>query len=76
MLGALLLVPALALLAPANAPLPAGHLELFSGLTLMGWLSLVAWGLGYVGQPHILARLRPCAAPPRPGKPRASAWAG
>lgn len=56
MLGALLLVPALALLAPANAPLPAGHLELFSGLTLMGWLSLVAWGLGYVGQPHILAR--------------------
>ena len=30
--------------------------ELFSGMTLIGFLSLIAWGLGYVGQPHILAR--------------------
>ncbi|MDZ7825617.1 MAG: sodium/proline symporter PutP [Gammaproteobacteria bacterium] len=27
-----------------------------AGLGLAGWLSLMAWGLGYFGQPHILAR--------------------
>src|SRR5690554_993306 len=26
------------------------------GLTLIGWLSAVAWGLGYFGQPHIIVR--------------------
>ena len=26
------------------------------GLTLIGFLSLQAWGLGYFGQPHILVR--------------------
>ncbi len=31
-------------------------LDPFSGLTLIGTLSLLAWGFGYVGQPHILAR--------------------
>jgi len=30
--------------------------ELFSDMTLIGFLSLIAWGFGYVGQPHILAR--------------------
>ncbi|MBL4571861.1 MAG: sodium/proline symporter PutP [Gammaproteobacteria bacterium] len=30
--------------------------ELFSNMTFIGFLSLIAWGLGYVGQPHILAR--------------------
>ncbi len=35
----------------ANNPI-----EPFSGLTLIGGLSLLAWGFGYVGQPHILAR--------------------
>ena len=30
--------------------------ELLSNMTLIGFLSLIAWGLGYVGQPHILAR--------------------
>jgi sodium/proline symporter len=29
---------------------------LFSNMTAIGLLSLLAWGLGYVGQPHILAR--------------------
>lgn len=28
----------------------------FSNITLIGFVSLMAWGLGYVGQPHILAR--------------------
>ncbi len=30
--------------------------SLFSGVTLTGIVSLLAWGLGYFGQPHILAR--------------------
>ncbi len=29
---------------------------LFSNMTVIGFISLMAWGLGYVGQPHILAR--------------------
>ncbi len=56
MLGALLLVPALALLSPELAAPAPGRLDLFGELTVLGWLSLVAWGLGYAGQPHILAR--------------------
>lgn len=27
-----------------------------AGLTLVGWLSAVSWGLGYFGQPHIIVR--------------------
>lgn len=30
--------------------------SLFSNMTVLGFVSLMAWGLGYVGQPHILAR--------------------
>ncbi|MDA1370500.1 MAG: sodium/proline symporter PutP [Proteobacteria bacterium] len=30
--------------------------ELFANMTFIGFISLIAWGLGYVGQPHILAR--------------------
>ena len=30
--------------------------NMFSGTTGIGILSLMAWGLGYMGQPHILAR--------------------
>ena len=30
--------------------------DLFTGTTPLGLLSLTAWGLGYFGQPHILAR--------------------
>jgi len=29
-----------------------------SGITLIGTLSLLGWGLGYFGQPHILARFK------------------
>ncbi len=32
------------------------YLDAFSGMTLMSIISLMAWGLGYFGQPHILAR--------------------
>ena len=32
------------------------NLDVFSGASLVGVLSLMAWGLGYFGQPHILVR--------------------
>lgn len=32
------------------------YLSLFGGLTVAGFLSTVAWGLGYFGQPHIIVR--------------------
>ncbi|MFV0232394.1 sodium/proline symporter PutP [Empedobacter falsenii] len=32
------------------------YLDLFEGTTTIGILSLMAWGLGYCGQPHILVR--------------------
>ncbi len=32
------------------------YLDLFSGTTTIGIISLLAWGLGYFGQPHILVR--------------------
>src|SRR3546814_14871771 len=33
-----------------------GFLSLTHGLTFFGFLSAVAWGLGYFGQPHIIVR--------------------
>ncbi|WP_337843605.1 sodium/proline symporter PutP [Rheinheimera sp.] len=32
------------------------HLDLFTGTSLLGIISLLAWGLGYFGQPHIIVR--------------------
>lgn len=32
------------------------HLSMLSGTSLIGIVSLLAWGLGYFGQPHILVR--------------------
>ncbi|MBS0002558.1 MAG: sodium/proline symporter PutP [Thioalkalivibrio sp.] len=32
------------------------HTAILKGMTFMGLISLLAWGLGYFGQPHILAR--------------------
>ena len=32
------------------------YVDVFSGMTTIGILSLLAWGLGYFGQPHILSR--------------------
>ncbi|MFS0862755.1 sodium/proline symporter PutP [Fredinandcohnia sp. 179-A 10B2 NHS] len=32
------------------------HLDVMSGATTLGIISLLAWGLGYFGQPHILVR--------------------
>ena len=32
------------------------HLDIFSGASIISVVSLMAWGLGYFGQPHILVR--------------------
>ncbi|MCA1788904.1 MAG: sodium/solute symporter, partial [Thioalkalivibrio sp.] len=32
------------------------HATILKGMTFLGMISLLAWGLGYFGQPHILAR--------------------
>ncbi|MFN3841777.1 MAG: sodium/proline symporter PutP [Rehaibacterium terrae] len=42
-------------LAAIEAADPA-YLDFFRGTSLVGIVSLMAWGLGYFGQPHILAR--------------------
>ncbi|MGQ0285610.1 sodium/proline symporter PutP [Pasteurellaceae bacterium 22721_9_1] len=43
-------------LAQAEQTLNKDFTDLFTGQSLLGLLSLSAWGLGYFGQPHILAR--------------------
>lgn len=32
------------------------HLDIFTGTSVVGIISLLAWGLGYFGQPHIVVR--------------------
>lgn len=36
--------------------LSPSYFDVFKGTTLIGTISLLAWGLGYFGQPHILVR--------------------
>ena len=38
------------------ASIDESHLSMFSGASFIGIVSLMAWGLGYFGQPHILVR--------------------
>jgi sodium/proline symporter len=38
------------------AEVDTSYVNAFSGMTFLGIISLMAWGLGYFGQPHILAR--------------------
>lgn len=40
----------------AEQSLNQNFTDMLSGTTVLGLLSLAAWGLGYFGQPHILAR--------------------
>lgn len=57
MLLALLAVPLLLFGGSTDLePMAPGHLDPFLDLTPLALLSLLAWGLGYFGQPHILAR--------------------
>lgn len=39
------------------------HLDWFGSLNAMGIISLLAWGLGYFGQPHILVRFMAAKSP-------------
>ncbi|MBM7455599.1 sodium/proline symporter [Oceanisphaera litoralis] len=41
----------------------ATKLDLFHDFSLLGGISLLAWGLGYFGQPHILARFMAIDSP-------------
>ncbi|MFC3167184.1 MULTISPECIES: sodium/proline symporter PutP [Paracoccus] len=34
----------------------ADFFSMAKGMTLLGWISAMAWGLGYFGQPHIIVR--------------------
>ncbi|MDO4430367.1 MAG: sodium/proline symporter PutP [Lonepinella koalarum] len=45
-----------AVLQQAEAVAHKSYTDMFTGTTFLGLLSLAAWGLGYFGQPHILAR--------------------
>ena len=62
MFVALVLVPIVALVAlggGVQADIAATNpnaLDLFAGTTAIGIISLLAWGLGYFGQPHIIVR--------------------
>ncbi|RDC59500.1 Sodium/proline symporter [Alteripontixanthobacter maritimus] len=68
MVVALVLMPAVVLMSDAGigggfggvmATMDAvqpGFFNLFGGLTFIGFISAVTWGLGYFGQPHIIVR--------------------
>ncbi|MDP3813730.1 sodium/proline symporter PutP [Pseudomonas sp.] len=64
MIFALILTPIVVMLASggvdttflAIAAQDATHFDMLKGATFVGVISLMAWGLGYFGQPHILAR--------------------
>lgn len=64
MIFALLLTPIFVILAVGGVDASvlvitaksAANVDMFNGLDLIAILSLLGWGLGYFGQPHILAR--------------------
>ena len=64
MIFALILTPVVVLIAAGGADATFAAIELndatnfdmLKGATFVGVISLMAWGLGYFGQPHILAR--------------------
>lgn len=73
MLVALLITPLMVVNAAGGVDVITAQMQavnpqstsLFGGLTLLGLVSLLAWGLGYVGQPHILARFMAAKDPER-----------
>ena len=60
MLLALIVVPLVTLSEvggwQAMSVIDSSRLNVFNGMSLLGIISLMAWGLGYFGQPHILVR--------------------
>ena len=71
MLGALVAVPVMLFGFGTVETSASPGLDAFEDLTFLGWLSLVAWGLGYFGQPHVLARFMAIESPA--AVPRATA---
>jgi sodium/proline symporter len=61
---ALIIVPIAALFAIGNwdnsinqiGTISVNYLDVFAGTTTLGIISLLAWGLGYFGQPHVIIR--------------------
>ncbi len=63
MVTALVIMPLVVMFGPGGAAGESitavsqeGFLSLTQGLTFVGFLSAVTWGLGYFGQPHIIVR--------------------
>jgi len=62
MMVALVLMPLVVMFGPGGSAgeslttIQPGFLDLTYGLTAIGFLSAVTWGLGYFGQPHIIVR--------------------
>ncbi|WP_370178690.1 sodium/proline symporter PutP [Alteriqipengyuania sp.] len=62
MLLALVIMPLVVMFGPGGSAgdsltdIQLGFLSLTQGLTFVGFLSAVTWGLGYFGQPHIIVR--------------------
>lgn len=59
MFAALVIMPLVVILGSGvdvSAVPQTGFLSLTQGLTAIGWISAVTWGLGYFGQPHIIVR--------------------
>jgi sodium/proline symporter len=68
MLCALVAVPLLAWQHSGDTAIESTRLAMTTGMSGLGIASLLAWGLGYFGQPHILARfmaIRSAALIPR-----------
>ncbi len=87
MVVALVLMPVVVLTtgtdlgAAAEAARAAGnpdYLSLFTGLSVIGFLSAVTWGLGYFGQPHIIVRFMAVRSVPdvRIARNIAMSWMG
>ena len=84
MILALLIAPVVVITAgggPADsvaliAQFDPAKVDWFHGTTFVGIVSLMAWGLGYVGQPHILARFMAAesAAAIKPARRIAMTW--
>jgi len=84
MLAALLITPAIVVI-DAGGPaalwqqmqtINPESTALLSGVSLLTVISLLAWGLGYMGQPHILARFMAAESPARllPARRIAMSW--
>lgn len=78
MLAALALVAVIALRVPLSEPPGVRVMPSSSPLSALSLTSALAWGLGYCGQPHILARFMALRDPDSAGPARrlAVAWTG